>query len=85
MIYFSFDEGYASGIAGCAIYSADRVKTAPDAREDGKDSGDGSEVKRLGDNRFAIDLATYHLKSGLYMLEVKNIKNEMQMLRFYMR
>lgn len=85
MIYFSFDEGYTSGVADCAIYSADRVKTIPEAREDNNDFNDGSEVKKIGDNRFAIDLATYHLKSGLYMLEVKNVKNEMQMLKFYIK
>jgi hypothetical protein len=83
MIYFSFDEPYASGLTDCAIYSADRIKVIPGARGDRENANSETDVKAMGDNRFVIDLKSFHLKSGLYTLEVKNLKNETQMLKFY--
>ena len=84
MLYFAFDEGYDNGIIDCSIYNDQRNKTVPKSRDDSNELAVSS-IKTLGDNRFAIDLSTYHLKKGFYTLEVKNIKSEIVALRFYVK
>lgn len=84
-IYFSLSENYTTTAPDCAIYNSGRDRIKPSIRRDDRDSFSNASIKKLGDNRFAIDLIPYHLKKGFYDLEVKNIKNEMLKARFLIK
>jgi len=82
MLYFSFAEQYSGGSPECLIYDAKGKIMTPRAKKDDNESGKSDEAKKLGDNRFAIDLTDLHLKKGFYTLESINAKREKLILNF---
>ena len=82
MLYFSFAEQYSGGSPKCLIYDAKGKIMTPRAKKDDNNSNTSDESKKLGDNRFAIDLTELHLKKGFYTLVSINTKQEKLILNF---
>jgi hypothetical protein len=84
MLYFCFQEGYEEGDANCLIYDSNgkiikaKIKSGKNVPEQNQG------LKNLGDNRFGLDLKSYHLKKGFYNLMVNNLKGDQFSMRFYM-
>jgi hypothetical protein len=80
IIYFRFDERYVSTQLVCKIYNEKRELLIPTIENEQNNT---ENVKALGMNTFELDLNTYKLKKGYYILEVFNEKNEKYQLKFY--
>lgn len=84
-LFFRFEEDYRGDKLNCVIYDEKHQAINPAPENEGKkaENESGVEVKNNGLNRFEIDLDALHLKTGFYYLEVKNEKNELFVLKFY--
>jgi hypothetical protein len=81
-LYFRFDENYKGGDFTCNIYNWNREKITPIAVN--SEQNISVSAKKLGFNYFQISLSDLpNLSSGYYTLEVKDERNELFMLKFY--
>lgn len=82
MLYFSFAEQYSGGLPECIIYDAKGKILKPRIKNESNKSEKSVDTRKLGDNRFAVDLTELHLKKGFYTLESINAKREKLTLNF---
>ncbi|MCW3084174.1 MAG: hypothetical protein JWP12_1540 [Bacteroidetes bacterium] len=83
-IYFTFDEEYASGTIKCEILNSKRELILPKAHNESFKSAP-LDFKTKGYNRYEIDLNELEIKQGYYTLQVRNEKNELFLLTFYVQ
>jgi hypothetical protein len=84
-LFFRFEEDYRGDKLNCVIYDEKHQAINPTPENESKKSENqsGVEAKNNGLNHFEIDLDVLHLKTGFYYLEVRNEKNELFVLKFY--
>lgn len=83
-VYFKFNEEYATPGVITAFIIADSgeetlLKIVKD--DEGAKTGNGSQIKVVGDNRFILDLDQEKLKPGFYTMKIKNEKKEIYYLK----
>jgi len=84
-VYFKYIEEYGSLGNVSAILKNDSGKEYPiEINKDEKSKSTSSNIKTVGDNRFILDLNGEHLKSGYYVLQIKNEKKELYYLKIYL-
>jgi hypothetical protein len=81
-VFFKFEEEYIDGSITCTIYNDNREAMQVKATNQ-KEKKEPLNYKRHGLNEYEIDLDDYTITKGFYTLEVKNIKNELFLLKFY--
>lgn len=81
-LFFKFDEEYIGGVVSCTIYNEAREPIQPKAMNQ-KEKKDQPNYKQYGQNEYEIDLEEYDISKGFYTLEVKNSKNELFLLKFF--
>jgi hypothetical protein len=81
-VFFKFDAQYSSGIISCKIYDDKRNVMEPKAMNIGA-KNPVPNFRQTGDNRYEINLNELNIKKGYYTLEVKNEKEELYLLKFY--
>jgi hypothetical protein len=81
-LLFKFDEEYKAGLVSCIIYNDAReiISVKANNRSEKREIAN---YKQLGLNQYEIDLEDYDVSKGFYILEVKNSKNEVFVLKFY--
>lgn len=84
-IFFRFDEEYKGTKVSCVIFDEKhrRIDPQPENEQKREEQQVAVEAKSEGYNQFEMDLNPLHLKRGFYMLEVRNEKNELFILKFY--
>jgi hypothetical protein len=83
-VFFRFEEAYSGGKLDCRIYDSKRKLIKPKTKNEAT-SGQGIDVKKNGYNSFVIDLNLLDIKTGFHTLEVRNQKNELFLLKFYVK
>lgn len=84
-VYFKYVEEYGQQGQINAILKDDSGKEFPiTVNKDEVTKSNTSNLKSVGDNRFILDLNGEHLKTGFYVLQVKNEKKEKYYLRIYL-
>jgi hypothetical protein len=83
-LFFKFEEEYVDGIIFCAIYNDKREFVRAKAINQAEKK-DQPNFKRHGVNEYEIDLDDYAITKGFYTLEIKNSKNELFLLKFYIQ
>lgn len=84
-VYFKFIEEYNSQGNITALIKSDNGKEYPiSITKDEKSTETITKIKSIGDNRFILDLNKEHLKSGYYVLQIKNEKKDVYYLKFYL-
>ncbi|TAH42093.1 MAG: hypothetical protein EYC69_06525 [Bacteroidetes bacterium] len=80
-LYFRFDDYYSGEKLNCTIYDKTNkpVSVSPSNEKFGKE---GKGMLEHGYNRFIIELEKYGLGKGIFLLEVRNSKNELFKLKF---
>jgi hypothetical protein len=81
-LFFKFEEEYTGGIVSCIIFNEQRQSLHAKAINQGEKK-DQPNYKSRGVNEYEIDLDDYAIPKGFYTLEVKNSKNELFLLKFY--
>lgn len=81
-VFFKFDEEYNKGLISCKIYDSKRVSLEAKATNL-LEKKEIANYKQHGLNQYEIDLDDYHISKGFYTLEVRNEKNELFVLKFY--
>jgi hypothetical protein len=81
-IFFKFEEEYNDGAVVCKIYNDKREVIVAKATNQ-QDKKVQPNFKQHGLNEYEIDLDAYDVDKGFYTLEVKNSKNELFLLKFY--
>jgi hypothetical protein len=81
-LFFKFDEEYAEGVVSCIIYN-DKKEPVQAKATNQSERKNTPNYKRQGSNEYAIDLDDYNIEKGFYTLEVRNSKNELFILKFY--
>lgn len=79
-VFFKFQEAYSSGKIICRIYDSKRNELLPKLNNEGS-SSNLLNFKQNGYNRFEINLNDLDIKKGVYILEVKNEKGELYLLK----
>lgn len=83
-IYFVFDEEYTSKNIVCSIFNSKREQLIPKLiNEAYKENENAALAKKIGLNKYEIDLNSMNISSGMHTLEVKNEKGEVFYLKFY--
>lgn len=84
-IFFRFDEEYKGTKVSCVIYDSKHIRIEPQPENEQKraEKQAAVEAKSEGYNQFEMDLNPLHLNTGYYTLEVRNEKNELFILKFY--
>jgi hypothetical protein len=84
-IFFRFDEEYKGAKVSCIVYDEKHKRIDPQPENEQKKAEQqlATEAKSEGYNQFEMDLDPLHLKNGYYLLEVRNEKNELFILKFY--
>jgi hypothetical protein len=84
-LYFRFEEDYRGSQLSCIIYDEKHqaINPEPENEQQKAQNQNAVQVKSNGYNRFEIDLEVMRLKTGFYYLEVRNEKNELFVLKFY--
>ncbi len=83
-VFFRFDEPYASNVLAFTIFDSKMQQVKTKASNQANPVA-ASGLKNKGYNCFEVDLNGYDISSGYYTMEVKNEKNEKQMLRFFVQ
>lgn len=81
-LFFKFDEEYEAGVVSCIIYSDKKEPVSAKATNQSEKKNTPN-YKRIGSNEYAIDLDDYNIEKGFYTMEVRNSKNELFILKFY--
>ena len=81
-IFFKFDESYAtSAVVECIIYD-EKMEPVKSRTQDASKDDNSVALKRQGYNQYEIDLDNMNVKSGFYLLQLKNGKGETFKLKF---
>lgn len=83
-IFFKFNEEYSSGKVECKIYNSKRELILPKTHNESFKTAPAN-YKENGYNRYEIDLNELDIKKGFYTLEVRNEKNDLFLLTFYVQ
>lgn len=82
MIFFRYDEPYATKTINCAIYGSGHERIEPKVRDDAKKTTEIG-ARTVGVNLYELDLQPYALRAGFYELVVRNEKGRDHTLKFH--
>jgi hypothetical protein len=83
-IFFKFNEEYASDKISIKIYDSKRELVKPKAKNEDVKKSDFN-YKQNGYNRYEINLDELNVEKGFYILETKNGRGEVFLLKFYVQ
>ncbi len=79
-IYFRYDEKYKGGDIQIRILNERRHEIKPTLEST---DGAAQNMKSAGYNQYILDLEPYNLERGFYIMECRNEKKEVYLLKFY--
>ena len=82
LLFFKFQEEYGDGQLECFIYNELNEPVKVNATSELEKKGQIN-YKQHGLNAYEIDLDDYKLNKGFYLLQVRNNKSEVFVLKFY--